>query len=153
MRNGGVGNFFFFKKNKMEKWKKVNVSTRVACQKLAMKGVFSPVASLFNIMRPIRKIDSTSELVTFRHPNHFWHQERHSHCDPSFLEDLLLGWFAIVFWVFVVESGAKWCGVIVSGKLCIQHAKLMKVKGGYLISSSQSIENYNDSTQRHVLLR
>ena len=52
-----------------------------------------------------------------------------------------------------MESGAKGCGVIVSGELCVQHAKSIKFKGEYLISSSQSTENYNDSAKRHVLFR
>ena len=54
---------------------------------------------------------------------------------------------------FVVESGAKGCGVIMSEELCVQHAKSIKFKGEYFISSSQSTENYNESAKRHVLLR
>ena len=54
---------------------------------------------------------------------------------------------------FVMESGAKGCGVIVRGKLCVQHAKSIKFKDGYWISSGQSVENYNDSVERHVLLK
>ncbi|RVX16856.1 40S ribosomal protein S3-2 [Vitis vinifera] len=45
------------------------------------------------------------------------------------------------------------CGVIVRGKLCVQHAKSIKFKDGYWISSGQSVENYNDSVERHVLLK
>ena len=54
---------------------------------------------------------------------------------------------------FVMECGAKGYGVIVREKLCVQHTKSIKFKEGYLISSGQSVENYNDSIERHVLLK
>ncbi|KAL3619975.1 hypothetical protein CASFOL_034887 [Castilleja foliolosa] len=54
---------------------------------------------------------------------------------------------------FVMESGAKGCEVIVSGKLRAQRAKAMKFKDGYMISSGQSVNEYIDSAVRHVLLR
>ncbi|KAJ9674582.1 hypothetical protein PVL29_023867 [Vitis rotundifolia] len=52
---------------------------------------------------------------------------------------------------FVVESGAKGCGVIVSGKLCVQHAKSIKFKGEYLISFGQPVKDYIDSAVRYIL--
>ncbi|KAF7837926.1 40S ribosomal protein S3-3 [Senna tora] len=54
---------------------------------------------------------------------------------------------------FVMESGAKGCEVIVSGKLRAQRAKSMKFKDGYMISSGQPVKDYIDSAVRHVLLR
>ncbi|OAY72890.1 40S ribosomal protein S3-1 [Ananas comosus] len=54
---------------------------------------------------------------------------------------------------FVMESRAKGCEVIVSGKLRAQRAKSMKFKDGYMISSGQPVEEYIDSAVRHVLLR
>ncbi|KAG6586486.1 40S ribosomal protein S3-1, partial [Cucurbita argyrosperma subsp. sororia] len=54
---------------------------------------------------------------------------------------------------FVMESGAKGCEVIVSGKLRAQRAKSMKFKDGYMISSGQPVRDYIDSAVRHVLLR
>ncbi|CAL5442795.1 unnamed protein product [Camellia sinensis] len=53
---------------------------------------------------------------------------------------------------FIMESGAKGCEVIVSGKLRAQHAKSMKFKDGYMISSGQPVNEYIDSAVRHVLL-
>ncbi|CAA0836826.1 40S ribosomal protein S3-3 [Striga hermonthica] len=54
---------------------------------------------------------------------------------------------------FVMESGAKGCEVIVSGKMRAQRAKAMKFKDGYMISSGQPVKEYIDSAVRHVLLR
>ncbi|KAJ4708798.1 40S ribosomal S3-like protein [Melia azedarach] len=54
---------------------------------------------------------------------------------------------------FIMESGAKGCEVIVSGKLRAQRAKSMKFKDGYMISSGQPVNEYIDSAVRHVLLR
>ncbi|KAI3946083.1 hypothetical protein MKX01_024839, partial [Papaver californicum] len=54
---------------------------------------------------------------------------------------------------FVMESGAKGCEVIVSGKLRAARAKSMKFKDGYMISSGQPVNEYIDSAVRHVLLR
>ncbi|KAI8565363.1 hypothetical protein RHMOL_Rhmol03G0253200 [Rhododendron molle] len=54
---------------------------------------------------------------------------------------------------FVMESGAKGCEVIVSGKLRAQRAKSMKFKDGYMISSGQPVNEYIDSAVRRVLLR
>lgn len=50
-----------------------------------------------------------------------------------------------------MESGAKGCEVIVSGKLCAQRAKSMKFKDGYLVSSGQPVKDYIDLAVRHVL--
>jgi small subunit ribosomal protein S3e len=54
---------------------------------------------------------------------------------------------------YIMESGAKGCEVIVSGKLRAQRAKSMKFKDGYMISSGQPAKEYIDSAIRHVLLR
>lgn len=52
-----------------------------------------------------------------------------------------------------MESGAKGCEVIVSGKLRAQRAKSMKFKDGYMVSSGHPTTEYIDSAIRHVLLR
>eukprot|EP00897_Mesotaenium_endlicherianum_P004107 jgi/Mesen1/3724/ME000202S02806 len=54
---------------------------------------------------------------------------------------------------FIMESEAKGCEVIVSGKLRAQRAKSMKFKDGYMISSGGPVKEYIDSAVRHVLLR
>jgi small subunit ribosomal protein S3e len=54
---------------------------------------------------------------------------------------------------FVMESGAKGCEVIVSGKLRAQRAKSMKFKEGYMIKSGQAKRDYIDSAVRHVMMR
>eukprot|EP00879_Flechtneria_rotunda_P032133 GHRR01035290.1.p1 GENE.GHRR01035290.1~~GHRR01035290.1.p1 ORF type:complete len:189 (-),score=69.09 GHRR01035290.1:205-771(-) len=54
---------------------------------------------------------------------------------------------------FVMESGAKGCEVIVSGKLRAQRAKSMKFKDGYMVSSGDPTRVYLDTAVRHVLLR
>lgn len=54
---------------------------------------------------------------------------------------------------FVMESGAKGCEVIVSGKLRAPRAKAMKFKDGYQVSSGNPVIEYVDSAVRHVLLR
>eukprot|EP00742_Colponemidia_sp_Colp-10_P000022 GILJ01000026.1.p1 GENE.GILJ01000026.1~~GILJ01000026.1.p1 ORF type:complete len:276 (-),score=39.88 GILJ01000026.1:177-941(-) len=54
---------------------------------------------------------------------------------------------------YVMESGAKGCEVIVSGKLRAQRAKSMKFKDGYMISSGQPRLEFVDTAVRHVLLR
>ena len=54
---------------------------------------------------------------------------------------------------FVMESGAKGCEVIVSGKLRAARAKSMKFKDGYMVSSGDPTRVYLDSAVRHVLLR
>ncbi|KAJ9686513.1 hypothetical protein PVL29_015426 [Vitis rotundifolia] len=55
-------------------------------------------------------------------------------------------------WI-VMESRVRECEIIVSGKLCVQHAKSIKSKDGYLGSSGQPAKDYIDSAVRHALLR
>jgi hypothetical protein len=52
-----------------------------------------------------------------------------------------------------MESGAKGCEVIVSGKLRAARAKSMKFKDGYMVSSGYPALVYIDAAVRHVLLR
>jgi len=54
---------------------------------------------------------------------------------------------------FIMESGAKGCEVIVSGKLRAQRAKSMKFKDGYMIKAGNPCTYYIDKSTRHVLLR
>eukprot|EP00242_Pyramimonas_sp_CCMP2087_P001810 CAMPEP_0198231080 /NCGR_PEP_ID=MMETSP1445-20131203/115007_1 /TAXON_ID=36898 /ORGANISM="Pyramimonas sp., Strain CCMP2087" /LENGTH=230 /DNA_ID=CAMNT_0043911671 /DNA_START=1282 /DNA_END=1974 /DNA_ORIENTATION=- len=54
---------------------------------------------------------------------------------------------------FIMESGAKGCEVIVSGKLRAQRAKAMKFSDGYMISSGAPKMDYIDAAVRHVMLR
>eukprot|EP00055_Hartaetosiga_balthica_P018434 m.134277 g.134277 ORF g.134277 m.134277 type:complete len:232 (-) comp9543_c0_seq1:287-982(-) len=52
-----------------------------------------------------------------------------------------------------MESGAKGCEVIVSGKLRAQRAKAMKFMDGFMISSGNPTRDYLDTAVRHVLLK
>ena len=52
-----------------------------------------------------------------------------------------------------MESGAKGCEVVVSGKLRGQRAKSMKFTDGFMIHSGYPIEEYIDMAVRHVYLR
>jgi ribosomal protein uS3 len=54
---------------------------------------------------------------------------------------------------FVMESGAKGCEVVISGKLRAQRAKAMKFKDGYMIATGQPAQDFIDTAVRHVLLR
>lgn len=54
---------------------------------------------------------------------------------------------------YVMESGAKGCEVIVSGKLRGARAKSMKFVDGLLLHSGQPAKDYVDYAVRHVLLR
>jgi len=54
---------------------------------------------------------------------------------------------------FIMESNAKGCEVIVSGKLRAQRAKSMKFRDGYMIKSGQPTRDYVDTAVRHVFLR
>merc|ERR1712034_261777 len=54
---------------------------------------------------------------------------------------------------FIMESGAKGCEVIVSGKLRAQRAKGMKFNEGYMIKSGQASKQFVDTAVRHVLMR
>jgi small subunit ribosomal protein S3e len=54
---------------------------------------------------------------------------------------------------FVMESEARGCEVIVSGKLRAQRAKAMKFTDGYMVKTGQPKEIYVDRAVRHVKLR
>ncbi|KAI5300895.1 40S ribosomal protein S3 [Ascosphaera pollenicola] len=54
---------------------------------------------------------------------------------------------------FIMESGAKGCEVVVSGKLRAARAKSMKFSDGFMIHSGQPAADFIDSATRHVLLR
>ena len=54
---------------------------------------------------------------------------------------------------FIMESGAKGCEVIVSGKLRGQRAKSMKFVDGFMIHAGNPTREYIDSAVTHVLLR
>ncbi|CAD6219206.1 GSCOCG00004857001-RA-CDS [Cotesia congregata] len=54
---------------------------------------------------------------------------------------------------FIMESGAKGCEVVVSGKLRGQRAKSMKFVDGLMIHSGEPTADYVDTATRHVLLR
>ena len=52
-----------------------------------------------------------------------------------------------------MESGAKGCEVVVSGKLRGQRAKSMKFVDGLMIHSGEPTNHYVDTAIRHVYLR
>jgi small subunit ribosomal protein S3e len=54
---------------------------------------------------------------------------------------------------FIMESQAKGCEVVVSGKLRGQRAKSMKFVDGLMIHSGNPINDYIQQAVRHVLLR
>merc|ERR1711944_103869 len=54
---------------------------------------------------------------------------------------------------FIMESGAKGCEVVVSGKLRGQRAKSMKFVDGLMIHSGDPCNEYVNAACRHVLLR
>lgn len=54
---------------------------------------------------------------------------------------------------YVMESGAKGCEVVISGKLRAARAKSMKFADGFLIHSGQPVNDFIDTATRHVLLR
>ncbi|KAJ7597076.1 ribosomal protein S3 [Mycena floridula] len=54
---------------------------------------------------------------------------------------------------FVMESKAKGCEVVVSGKLRAARAKSMKFTDGFMIHSGQPNRDFVDSAVRHVLLK
>jgi len=54
---------------------------------------------------------------------------------------------------FIMESGAKGCEVVVSGKLRGQRAKAMKFVDGWMIHAGDPCNDYVDTAVRHVLLR
>src|ERR1700750_279538 len=61
--------------------------------------------------------------------------------------------FANQYHSFIMESGAKGCEVVVSGKLRAARAKSMKFTDGFMIHSGQPAEDFIDYATRHVLLR
>lgn len=54
---------------------------------------------------------------------------------------------------FVMESNAKGCEVVVSGKLRAARAKSMKFTDGFMIHSGQPVRDFVDYAVRHVLLK
>jgi len=52
-----------------------------------------------------------------------------------------------------MESGAKGCEVVVSGKLRAARAKSMKFVDGFMIHAGQPTNDYIVQAVRHVLLR
>merc|ERR1712232_1114773 len=54
---------------------------------------------------------------------------------------------------FIMDSAAKGCEIIVSGKIRAQRAKAMKFRDGYMIKTGHSVLQYVDSAVRHVLMR
>jgi small subunit ribosomal protein S3e len=54
---------------------------------------------------------------------------------------------------YVMESGAKGCEVVVSGKLRAARAKSMKFVDGFMIHAGQPKRDFIDYAVRHVLLR
>lgn len=54
---------------------------------------------------------------------------------------------------FVMESGAKGCEVVVSGKLRAARAKSMKFTDGFMLHSGQPARDFVDYAVRHVLLK
>jgi ribosomal protein S3 len=54
---------------------------------------------------------------------------------------------------FIMESGAKGCEVVVSGKLRAARAKSMKFTDGFMIHSGQPARDFVDEAVRHVLMR
>merc|ERR1712188_317102 len=54
---------------------------------------------------------------------------------------------------FIMESGAKGCEVVVSGKLRAQRAKSMKFVDGFMKHSGAPVREYVDTAIRHVMLR
>ncbi|CAO3597710.1 unnamed protein product [Absidia cylindrospora] len=54
---------------------------------------------------------------------------------------------------FVMESGAKGCEVVVSGKLRAARAKAMKFSDGFMIHSGQPTRDFITTAVRHVLMR
>jgi small subunit ribosomal protein S3e len=54
---------------------------------------------------------------------------------------------------FVMESQAKGCEVVISGKLRAARAKSMKFTEGFMIHSGQPARDFVDEAVRHVMLR
>mmetsp|Transcript_12996 Transcript_12996/g.18079 ORF Transcript_12996/g.18079 Transcript_12996/m.18079 type:complete len:279 (+) Transcript_12996:30-866(+) len=54
---------------------------------------------------------------------------------------------------FIMESDAKGCEIIVSGKLRAQRAKSMKFKDGYMITSGDAANHYIDEAVRSIKMK
>lgn len=54
---------------------------------------------------------------------------------------------------FVMESGAKGCEVVVSGKLRAARAKSMKFTDGFMIHSGEPVRQFVDEAVRHVMMK
>ncbi|KAI8848948.1 ribosomal protein S3 [Chytridium lagenaria] len=54
---------------------------------------------------------------------------------------------------FIMESGAKGCEVVISGKLRAARAKSMKFVDGFMIHSGQPARDFIDTATRSVLMR
>ena len=54
---------------------------------------------------------------------------------------------------YVMESGAKGCEVIVSGKARGARAKAMKFKDGYMLTTGRPSRDFIDESVRHILMR
>merc|ERR1711974_427446 len=54
---------------------------------------------------------------------------------------------------FVMDSAAKGCEIIVSGKIRAQRAKAMKFRDGYMIKTGHAVLDYVDTAVRHVMMR
>lgn len=52
-----------------------------------------------------------------------------------------------------MDSAARGCEIIVSGKIRAQRAKAMKFRDGYMIKTGHSVNDYVDTAVRHVLMR
>ena len=74
-----------------------------------------------------------------------------SHLSLSLLPPLSRACYGVLR--FIMESGAKGCTVIVSGKLRGQRAKSMKFTDGLMIHAGNPTRQYIDSAVTHVHLR
>jgi len=54
---------------------------------------------------------------------------------------------------YIMESGAKGCEIIISGKLRAQRAKSMKFKDGYMIKTGDAVNHYIDTAVRHLKMK
>ena len=54
---------------------------------------------------------------------------------------------------FVMDSGAKGCDCIISGKIRGQRAKTMKFRDGYMLRSGNATKEFVDTAVRHVYMR
>jgi len=54
---------------------------------------------------------------------------------------------------YVMESGAKGCEVIISGKLRAARAKAMKFRTGYMVKSGDATNHYVDYAVRHLEMK